>query len=81
MLNSMQDVVIRDDMIRLGQFLKLAGAVESGSMAKEVIAEGLVNVNGELCTARGKQLTVGDVVVLAGAVTLSGKPESYRVTH
>lgn len=39
----MVDVEIRDNMIRLGQFVKLAGAVESGAMAKEAIAEGLVS--------------------------------------
>ena len=58
----MVDVEIRDNMIRLGQFVKLAGAVESGAMAKEAIAEGLVCVNGEVCCQRGRQLHEGDVV-------------------
>lgn len=77
----MQDVEIRDEMIRLGQFLKLSGAVESGAMAKEVIAEGLVYVNGEVCTARGKQLHEGDIVAVDGAITVSGGTEEYRITH
>ncbi|WP_242530670.1 RNA-binding S4 domain-containing protein [Nocardioides aromaticivorans] len=53
-------------MIRLGQFLKLANLVESGADAKPVIADGLVQVNGEVETRRGRQLRVGDVVVLQG---------------
>ncbi|UYP19107.1 RNA-binding S4 domain-containing protein [Rhodococcus sp. Z13] len=61
------DVPIRDESIRLGQFLKLASLIESGSEAKEVIADGLVSVNGEVEVRRGRQLKVGDVVEIAGA--------------
>ena len=60
------DVPIRDESIRLGQFLKLANLVESGADAKPVIANGLVRVNGEVETRRGRQLRLGDVVTLAG---------------
>lgn len=60
------DVPIRDEVIRLGQFLKLANLVETGAEAKPVIAEGLVRVNGEVETRRGRQLREGDVVELAG---------------
>ncbi|MDN4162707.1 RNA-binding S4 domain-containing protein [Nocardioides abyssi] len=60
------DVAIRDEVIRLGQFLKLANLVETGAEAKPVIADGLVQVNGEVETRRGRQLRVGDVVVLRG---------------
>ncbi|SFB73413.1 ribosome-associated protein [Nocardioides terrae] len=59
-----EDVPIREEMIRLGQFLKLAGLVEHGGEAKEVIAAGAVSVNGEVDTRRGRQLHVGDVVRL-----------------
>ena len=59
-----EDVPIREDMIRLGQFLKLAGLVEHGAQAKEVVAAGDVLVNGEVDTRRGRQLHVGDVVRL-----------------
>ena len=59
-----EDVPIREDMIRLGQFLKLANLVEHGGQAKEVIAAGDVHVNGEVETRRGRQLHVGDVVRL-----------------
>ena len=60
------DVPVRDDTIRLGQFLKLANLVESGGEAKPLIADGAVTVNGEVETRRGRQLAVGDVVSLAG---------------
>jgi ribosome-associated protein len=60
------DVPIRDASIRLGQFLKLAGLIDSGADGKSVIADGLVSVNGEVDTRRGRQLRVGDVVELSG---------------
>jgi len=60
------DVPIRDESIRLGQFLKLADLVESGADAKPVVQEGRVRVNGEVETRRGRQLRRGDVVELAG---------------
>ncbi|MBL7617673.1 RNA-binding S4 domain-containing protein [Frankia sp. AgB1.8] len=56
---------IRDEMIRLGQFLKLADLVESGGDLKPLLAEGLVKVNNEVETRRGRQLSRGDVVTLA----------------
>ncbi|BAD54947.1 RNA-binding S4 domain-containing protein [Nocardia farcinica] len=60
------DVPITDDLIKLGQFLKLANLIDSGSEAKTVIAAGLVRVNDEVELRRGRQLQVGDVVILAG---------------
>lgn len=60
------DVGIRDDSIRLGQFLKLANLVEDGGEAKLVIAAGDVSVNGEQEKRRGRQLVTGDVVTLGG---------------
>jgi ribosome-associated protein len=60
------DVTITDESIRLGQFLKLADLIESGSEAKHVLAGGVVRVNGEVETRRGRQLQPGDVVELAG---------------
>jgi ribosome-associated protein len=59
-------VPLRDASIRLGQFLKLADLVDSGADAKGTLAEGLVRVNGEVETRRGRQLVPGDVVELAG---------------
>lgn len=70
-------VSIRDSEIKLGQFIKLANLVETGGEAKEAIAAGAVQVNGEIDTRRGKALHPGDEVtlvdeetgdVLAGAV-------------
>ena len=60
------DVPIRDEMIRLGQFLKLANLIDNGADAKIVCPEGLVTVNGEVETRRGRQLNPGDVVALGG---------------
>ena len=60
------DVPIRDESIRLGQFLKLANLIESGSDAKPLTADGAVQVNGEVETRRGRQLVLGDVVTLGG---------------
>ena len=60
------DVEIRDEMIRLGQLLKLAGIVEDGAQAREAIEAGEVTVNGEVETRRGRQLHVGDTVTLGG---------------
>ncbi|GAB6938403.1 RNA-binding S4 domain-containing protein [Isoptericola variabilis] len=59
------DVPIRDDMIRLGQFLKLAGLAESGTHARDLVADGEVSVNGEAETRRGRQLVRGDRVTVA----------------
>jgi ribosome-associated protein len=58
------EVPIRDESIRLGQFLKLADLVDTGSDAKPLLADGLVTVNGEVEVRRGRQLVKGDVVVL-----------------
>ena len=71
------DVAIRDQTIRLGQFLKLANLVETGAEAKPVIQDGLVSVNGEVETRRGRQLVMGDVVTLgpASARVASGDAE------
>lgn len=57
----MKEIKIRDDFIKLGQALKLAGLVDSGVVAKYVIQEGHVKVNGETEYQRGKKLHPGDV--------------------
>ena len=58
----MEIIYLRDEFIKLGQALKAAGFVDSGVEAKEVITEGLVLVNGEVDTRRGRKLYEGDVV-------------------
>jgi len=57
---------LRGDYITLGQLLKATGLVMSGTEAKEVIQEGLVKVNGEVDTRRGKKLYAGDTVFYEG---------------
>lgn len=56
----MTEIRIRDDFIKLGQAMKLAGLVDEGYEAKEVIQGGEVTVNGEVDTRRGRKLYVGD---------------------
>lgn len=56
------DVPIGGESIRLGQFLKFAGVLDSGGDVKEAIIDGFVTVNGEVDRRRGRQLQIGDVV-------------------
>lgn len=58
----MESIKIKDEFIKLGQLLKLAGFCDSGVDAKFVIQDGLVKVNGKLETQRGKKLHDGDIV-------------------
>lgn len=61
-----QETPIRDEMIRLGQLLKLANLAEDGIQAKQLIEDGLVKVNGDIEERRGRQLHAGDVVSVNG---------------
>ena len=67
-----EDIPIHTEFIKLQDFLKFANAVESGGMAKTMILAEEVQVNGEVCTMRGKKLHPGDVVTFMG--------NSWRVT-
>ncbi len=64
----METIKIRqnEEFIKLGQALKAVGAVESGVEAKEVVQNGLVSVNGEIDTRRGRKLYDGDMVEFDG---------------
>ena len=62
----MEEIILRDEFIKLGQALKAAGLVESGVEAKIVITEGEVLVNGEVEYQRGKKLYDGDMVSFDG---------------
>lgn len=62
-----EDVAIRGESIKLGQFIKLANLVDTGGAAKEAIGEGAVTINGEVDTRRGATLKVGDLVCLGDA--------------
>ena len=58
----MEKIFISTEFIRLDAFLKFAAAVGTGGEAKLVIGDGLVTVNGDICTQRGKKLYPGDRV-------------------
>jgi ribosome-associated protein len=62
-----RDVAIADEMIRLGQFLKLAGLAEDGGHARALLEAGDVMVNGRDEARRGRQLVPGDVVAVGDA--------------
>jgi ribosome-associated protein len=68
-----RDVEIRGESIRLGQFLKLADAVDNGAEVRPLLMRGSVLVNAETETRRGRQLGIGDVVSLGG--------DSFRVVR
>ena len=75
---AVEDVPIRDESIRLGQFLKLANLIDSGSDAKPLMVNGDVLVNGEVETRRGRQLRPGDVVSLGGVSARVAGPENSQ---
>lgn len=56
-----EQIKITTEFIKLQQLLKFSGAADIGSEAKDMIASGIVKVNGEVCTMRGKKLRPGDV--------------------
>ena len=62
----METIKLRDDFIKLGQAIKAAGLVESGVEAKIVIQDGLVTVNGNVETQRGKKLVGVEVICYDG---------------
>ena len=62
----MQEIGIKTEYIKLDSLLKFSALVMSGGEAKAVIADGLVKVNGEPCTARGKKIRPGDTVEFEG---------------
>lgn len=75
-MNNVEDVPIRDSMIRLGQLLKLAGLVEDGVEAAELIKNGLVKVNGGIDDRRGRQLHNGDTATVNGQTVRVVAPEA-----
>jgi len=68
------DIEIHTENIQLDQFLKLAGAVPSGGVVKELIAERAILRNGEVETARRRKLVQGDIITVDGT-------DIYRVTR
>ena len=69
-----EEIPIRDAMIRLGQLLKLANLVEDGVEAAELIKNGLVKVNGEIDDRRGRQLHDGDTITVTGRTVRVSAP-------
>ncbi|MDJ0319741.1 RNA-binding S4 domain-containing protein [Pseudarthrobacter sp. PS3-L1] len=67
-------ITLRDDMIRLGQLLKLANLVEDGVEAADMIRNGLVKVNGDIDERRGRQLHNGDTVTAGGRTVRISAP-------
>ncbi|GAA2231495.1 RNA-binding S4 domain-containing protein [Herbiconiux moechotypicola] len=64
--DAIEDVSIGGDGIRLGQFVKFAGLLDTGGNAKEAVIDGYVTVNGEVDRRRGRQLQLGDIVAFEG---------------
>ena len=61
-----EPISIRPPFIKLDQLLKFAGLIGTGGEAKELVAEGLVKVNGEVVTQRGKKVYPGDILSFGG---------------
>ena len=57
-----EDIIIETDFIRLDSLLKFIGVAETGGQAKSFIQDGIVKVNDEICTARGKKIRSGDII-------------------
>ncbi len=68
----MEIISINTEFIKIDAFLKFAALVGTGGEAKMLIQDGLVLVNGDICTQRGKKLRAGDKVELGG--------ETYEIT-
>ena len=66
-------ITITTDYIKLDQLLKFSGMAENGAMAKEMILEGIVLFNGEVCKMRGKKVRPGD------EVTIEFEDEEYKI--
>ena len=58
------EIKLKTEFIKLGSLLKFSGLTDTGGFAKELIQEGKVNVNGEVCTMRGKKIRSGDEVIV-----------------
>lgn len=64
-------IQITTEFIKLDALLKFANAVATGGEAKQIVQDGLVKVNGEVCTMRGKKIRPGDVVEVDGQLELT----------
>ncbi len=64
MNKEIHEIEITTEFIKLDQLLKFSGLVETGGIAKEIVQNGEVFVNGEICTQRGKKIRKGDRISL-----------------
>ena len=69
------NIKIETEFIKLDQLLKFSAVAPTGGIAKEMIADGIVSVNGETCTMRGKKIRSGDTVT----VEFEDETEEIRV--
>ena len=65
------NITITTEFIKLDSLLKFANAVATGGEAKQIVQDGLVKVNGEVCTMRGKKIRPGDVVEVDGQLEMT----------
>lgn len=65
-MNGTIEVEIKTEYIKLDSLLKFSGLCDTGGIAKELIQQGEVKVNGEVCTMRGKKIRSSDEVELGG---------------
>lgn len=61
-----EKIAIKTEFIKLDQLLKFSGVADIGSEAKQMVLDGIVKVNGEVCTMRGKKIRLGDLVEITG---------------
>ncbi|MGB3594515.1 MAG: RNA-binding S4 domain-containing protein [Ornithinimicrobium sp.] len=77
-MSSVEEIPIRDEAIRLGQLLKLAGVVQDGAMARMVIENHEVTVDGVVVTRRGTQIRPGMIVRYEGSALTPGRADSLE---
>lgn len=61
-----EKIAIKTEFIKIDQLLKFSGIADIGSEAKQMVLDGIVKVNGETCTMRGKKIRSGDNVEITG---------------
>lgn len=61
-----EKIAIKTEFIKLDQLLKFSGVADIGSEAKQMVLDGIVKVNGEVCSMRGKKIRPGDLVEITG---------------
>ncbi len=61
-----EKIAIKTEFIKMDQLLKFSGVADIGSEAKQMVLDGIVKVNGEVCTMRGKKIRPGDLVEITG---------------